>query len=566
MANPWDKPTTQGNPWDKPAPDGDAQTPDLTANPGGQGTYKMTGADGKTVGIPYGNVVAAHAQGYALDPADEERFIKDYSAAQPQGPGVLKTIGTGVENFSKGVVKGAMSTDANISDLVSKIPGVGDWLTRPMIGGKSSTQARADEHTAAEPHGIMQHIGKGTEQAGEFFVPGLGEDAMASKIPTLLEGATEVAPNLMKVGKIGLSAVGSGIVNKAQGGDFSTGAIMGGAGEGGAQGLKAIAAPLAETALGVRATDRIPEINLDEAAAKRSPGAAILAETTGVRPGTIASQSFKKVGTLTDTLDDAAREAEGPAYMGPARETAQSWNESALRRNEPSAINKTGNIVDQVSEWSGAPGVGNKVPIPDQVSPYQMLTLRRGMGDVPRSWNPATTTDFSSRAAKAVYGDLGDEVSRTVPGADELDNRISSLMPVAKRAGAADLNNGVTQRVLGRFARPTGALVGAGIGGTAGYEHDGLRGALLGGAAGLVAPEVFASPTTLMAGARAADSPAMARIVPAVSGAVPSMIRQIMPTPTPFSSPDYSYQDQNVFPANASTGEKALSWPVLQRQ
>lgn len=566
MAAPWEKyappaaDAPAAGPWDNYAP---ASAQDFTANPGGQGTYKMTGADGKQVGIPYGNVVSAHAQGYKLDPSDEARFTKDYAAAQPAGPGVMKTIGSGALNFGKGAIKGALSTVANTDDMVSKIPYIGNWLTTPLTGNESSEQARANEHAKATPHGTMQKIGKGAEQAGEFFVPGLGEDAVASKIPTLLEGATEAAPKLMKLGKIGVTAVGSGLVNKAQGGGFTSGAVMGGLGDSAAQGIKAMASPLAETALGVRATDRIPEINLDEAAAKRSPGQAILAETTGVRPGSIANQSFKKIGALTDTLDDAAREAEGPAYMGPARETAHSWNDSALRRNEPSAIKKTGNVIDQVSEWSGVPGEGNRTPIPSEVTPYQMLTLRRGMGDVPRSWNPATTTDFSSRAAKAVYRDLGDEVSRTVPGADELDNRISSLMPVARRAGATDLNAGVTQRIFGRLARPTGALAGAAIGGDMGYQKDGLRGAVLGGVAGLIAPEIFSSPTTLMMAARAADSPALAHIVPAVSAAVPSVIRAATPTPSPFSTPDMTYQDQEVFPADPATGVKALRWPTL---
>jgi len=45
-------------------------------------------------------------------------------------------------------------------------------------------------------------------------------------------------------------------------------------------------------------------------------------------------------------------------------------------------------------------------------------------------------------------------------------------------------------------------LMGAGMGGAAGYREGGLPGAALGGAAGLIVPEILSSPASQMAGAK----------------------------------------------------------------
>ncbi len=148
--------------------------------------------------------------------------------------------------------------------------------------------------------------------------------------------------------------------------------------------------------------------------------------------------------------------------------------------------------------------------IPQHVSSDEALGLRRGVDALMDSWNPNNKRALSDSAVMAVRKAMNDELSKSVPDFDALNLKISNLLPVAQRAGATDLNAGVMQRVMGKLARPTGALVGTIAGGTAGYKEDGVRGALLGGAVGAIAPEIATSPTTLMAGARIANSAAPA--------------------------------------------------------
>jgi hypothetical protein len=84
---------------------------------------------------------------------------------------------------------------------------------------------------------------------------------------------------------------------------------------------------------------------------------------------------------------------------------------------------------------------------------------------------------------------------------------MSSLAPIIDRAGMASRRPGITQGVLDRFGRPTGALAPMLGGAYAGSHAGGVPGALIGGFAGAVAPHVVASPTIQMFGARTLASP-----------------------------------------------------------
>jgi hypothetical protein len=79
------------------------------------------------------------------------------------------------------------------------------------------------------------------------------------------------------------------------------------------------------------------------------------------------------------------------------------------------------------------------------------------------------------------------------------------LIPGRQQAARRAAGAGITQRIAGRVAAHTGALTLGGLAGTAGYREGGLPGAVAAGAAGLVGPELLASPTGQMAAARLAQ-------------------------------------------------------------
>lgn len=418
--------------------------------------------------------------------------------AEEKPVSTAQAIGSGLKDFGKGILEGGLHTISSADDFATKhLP---TWMTTPI--GQAATPENSARATAyakdlSTPTNTMQRVGSGVEQAGEFLVPGAAEDAAAGMI-------AKGAPKLAKAGRYGLKALGSGLVNKTQGGSFTGGAAMGAAGEGIAQGLKAMAPATAEAALGVRAADR---------AAGRTPGQGILDETTGVKPGDIANQALSKVSGYTGDLENNAVNSTIPTDLQPGRDVASSFLKTAVKRNNPATIKEVGQLGTLLDERPSSGAIPRFVPADEA------LALRRGVDDLHGSWSPNAVRDFSDRAVGATRTALNGELEQSIPGFRELNGKISTLLPVANRAGAADLNAGVLQRVIGKAARPTGALVGSIAGGTAGYKADGVRGGILGGLTGLVAPEIATSPTTLMRVARGLNSPYLRDLfMPAATG------------------------------------------------
>jgi hypothetical protein len=97
---------------------------------------------------------------------------------------------------------------------------------------------------------------------------------------------------------------------------------------------------------------------------------------------------------------------------------------------------------------------------------------------------------------------LDKELDRTVPGALGLNQRISSLIPVAQRAESVSRNAPTLQRAAQRFGAHTGALTLGAAGAYEGKREGGIPGAIAGGLTGVLAPELIASPEGQIALAR----------------------------------------------------------------
>lgn len=405
----------------------------------------------------------------------------------------------------KGLVKGALSTAANLGKyMILGTPEQGAAAVAPLA-------------KAAVPANTAQALGKGAEQAAEFLVPsGLEEHVgalIASKFPLLSKTAATLLahpePEMNAAGKIMLQALSSGVVNKAQGGSFTQGAVGGAAAGAAGEAAKVVAPIVAETAMGVRATDR---------AYGRTPGQFIIDNTSGVRPGSVAAQAVANVAQNTADLEKAAVNSPIAVNLQPARDKAADLLRTAAKQNNPSTIREVGQIGSQLD-------ARGTVPIPQYVSADEGLALRRGVDDLQGSWNPNLKRTLSDQAITKTRNALNDELEQAIPGFRDYNAALSTGIPVADRAGAVDLNAGILQRVIGRLAKPTGALIGAGVGGGAGYKENGLEGALIGGGVGLFAPEVLSSPTTLMAGARALNSPALQAGLTMAQGAAQQSIK-----------------------------------------
>lgn len=414
-------------------------------------------------------------------------------AEAQQEPSMLSRIGNFAGDVGKGLGESAISLMSTGDNAIRKIPHVGEFLTTP-ITGTPADKAIQHTHELATPANRTQTVSKGIGDAAQFMIPGGAEDTAARMLP----GAAQAA------GRIGLSALSAGGVNAAQGGGFGTGAAAGAAGGALGAGLKAAAPKLAEAALGITKTDR---------AFGKTPGNAILNETRGIRPETIAESGQTRLNELTPQLERAAAASSTPADLAPARNVIADAANKASLQNAGTLHGQIQGLGDTLSKRfdTGA-------PIPQQVSPSDLLNLKRGFSEEHLGrWNPETHS-ATIGAGRNAYRAMDAELDRTVPEAAGLNQRISSLIPVARRAESVSRGAPTLQRALGRFGAHTGALTLGGVGGMAGYREGGVPGAVAGGLTGVLAPELIASPEGQMAIARTLNK--LKNLRPAVGAAL----------------------------------------------
>ena len=439
------------------------------------------------------------------DGAQPTHFVEDRQGAPPPPkppartapPSLGSRFLSGAEDFGKGVLKGGLNTVNGVSGMIHQLPlGIGEKL----VPASGLTAAKM----YAQPSSTTQAVGKGAEQAAEFLVPGIGEEGAGLK---LAEHAPQLGRMAAPIARMGVQALGSGAINKMQGGSFGAGAAAGAVGSGIGEAMRAAAPALAETALRVRGNDRLYG---------RTVGDAILNDTRGIRPGTIAKSAQSKISELTPEVEQKAAQASQsgatgslmPAKIGVAQTMANHINNYA-----PDSAAELEPLENRLAVHSRTGALLN----PDQ-PPSELLRMKRGLNsDFIQNWKPDQPPGLRS-SAKTAYGNLADAFHAAAPGTKELDQRISSLIPVTKRAEAADNAAGLVQRTAGRIGAHTGAL-SLGIGGAYAGKHEaGLPGAIAGGAIGILAPEMLSSPEGQMIMARVLKGAAPRYITPFMKG------------------------------------------------
>jgi hypothetical protein len=458
---------------------------------------------------------AISSQPAAQSGVDYEALAKQAGAIDSQPPASTQAAQPtpnpyvqGAEDVAKGAGKGLLNTVSGVSGALNKLPWIGKYLA-PSEGIQAM-------HQMATPTDTAQKVGYYGEQGAEFLTP-LGEEDAGLAAARYLPWLGKAAP---VAGRLAVNALATGGINKLQGGDFTTGAAMG-AGSGLlGEGIRAVAPKIAESALGITQRMRSPT---------KTIGQAVLDETSGITPGAIASSAGQKISALTDQLNNLAGASQNMASLKPALDVLTQAQTVARARNSGPMLNKINAVMDQLTT-----DIQSGATIPQgpnaAVSASKILDLKRGVGDLVNSWAPQDQKGIQP-IIKRVYGALNSELADAVPGAADLNQKISSLIPAATRARVLSGSAPLLQKVAGRAAAHTGALAGAGIGSALGYQKGGAEGAVLGGAAGLIAPELLASPTAQMATARVAQKAPAA--LPFLKGLALQAARTGQPAPQP---------------------------------
>lgn len=404
---------------------------------------------------------------------------------------------------------------------VNAIQGIGQTLAHPidtLTSGMSEQRAKVpgDLSKGNYNDAFIHGVGGTIPILGPMYARGL--DAATANDP--VEGGKALADvaSLKAVPKI-YGAVSKGLGKATQ----------------------APAEPIAEHALGVRNVDR---------RFSRNPGKAIINETEGFRPSTVAASADAQIGDLSKQVDHAAARATSsgtmsnldPAvkHLGGVADQAASLNstltprgiapmQSYLTEAGPGFRGKTTPAPPTITQQPGTVLGPNGKPVMNTVitpstkppmidrlqTPTDLLGMKRQFGKDYVDFKKHEVPDPVNEAAKGAYHALDSELDRTVPAAENLNGRISNLMPVARRAGDKALNAGPIPQILGRFTTPTGALVGAATGAAQGYSHFGVPGAIAGGLGGLGVPALIASPTAQMIAARTLNATGKAMQSPA---------------------------------------------------
>lgn len=440
---------------------------------------------------PYATIAKPLPQQASADPYSNMSSNTGDAAVGPPTLSGLKSLGTGA-------LKGIDSSISSADEFARKhLPA---FFTNTGMGFGKPQDLEAQK-SAQKPSNDIESLGKGVEQAGEFMLPGLGE-----------EKAGAAAGKFAPLAKVGYNALTTGAINKAQGGDFGIGAATGAGGSAIGQGFAAMAPKLAESAIGITKADR---------GFSKNPGSAIINDTKGIRPSTIERTSQGKIDELSPQIESAAQASPNTANLQPARDVVAGAQGKAVARNAAGTHGQLQPMSDFLSHRfdTGA-------SIPSQVNPSELLDLRRGFNDEFGHWNPDTLPGVSGTGRQA-YHALTDEFHRAVPGTEELDSRISNLIPVVKRAESTDRGAPLIQRTAGRVAAHTGALAGAGFGAAEGRREGGLPGMIVGGTAGLLAPELLATPEGRMIAARTMANPTGRAVIGApIKGAALQMNRK----------------------------------------
>lgn len=407
----------------------------------------------------------------------------------PPPPSLYQRAGQAMQDFGTGSLKGLGNTVSGISSAIHAIPGIG-----PKIIPNEGLSAFK---TITRPEGTAQKLGYGAEQAAEFLLPGPAEEKAGALAAEHLPSVAKIAA---PAARIGVQALDTGLLNKAQGGTFKGGLAAGAGGGVAGEAMRAAAPALAESALGISKRMR---------GYGKTPGVAALEETRGIRPATIERTAGSRLGELTKNIEGMAQSHKGTVSLRPALNTIDREMQRAIRENDQAGYNQLHNIREALTtEFS----TGS--PIPRDVPAAQALDLKRGMRkQFISNWNPEVLSGTRATAARS-SGAVDKELDSALgPDFAANNQRISSLIPVAERAESEGRNAGLLQNMRHRVAAHTGALTGAIGGGLYGYQKGGPEKAVEYGLAGIALPELIASPEAGMAAARTLHSPVTPRIL-----------------------------------------------------
>jgi hypothetical protein len=374
-------------------------------------------------GLPPGAIVRpiqqARVSASAPPPAPKPTFTQRHP--------ILSFLGSALEGAEKGA--------ENTLGLYQPIPK--DYASRsklykffhPIIPGISDL--------LQPPQGPAEKAGYFGEQAAEYMSPA-GEEEIGAKL----------LAKYPRLGKLIMEALRSGAISGLQGTGFVPGVVAGGLGSAAGEGLAAVGGKIGAKAAGVT------EKQLKYGA---RPEDEIL-HLKGVRPSTVRKAAQEKALQLTKQMESMLSAHSGTVDLTPAKQAVQDALDKAARQHDFTTIEHLTRLFDQVTS------------LPDAASAREALDYKRGLKELSAFHQTGQVTAPAKAAARSAYHAIDAELDKTAPEINELNERIQSLLTIAKPRGSGKMGLGkyLLPAIAARLAAPgIGELAAAGLTGAA---------------------------------------------------------------------------------------------------
>lgn len=467
--------------------------------------------------------------GQFIDVAKSEGVdLTPFVVQQPQQD---KQGTTGLGGVAVGVAKGAGSTLTGLEKLggklLSPVEKGADYLAEKITGKQSAGSIlRTPEQIDAtmqnlKPVGTAEKIGFGTEQLGEFFIPGSKTAQVEKLIATKGTGALpELTKLLSKIPKIGENApkVAEKLVNIgakaiAQGGEAATVIAAQTGGDAGAVKTAALTGALFPVIGGVigktnilgGAANKLEEISLrltpKEKATLQKQGKDIvefisnnkITGTPEVRFGKIDSIYDDMEKKVTSVIDDSKFTTKKNKLIEEIKTLPSLYeNEPLLMGEVQSLVNRYGNLLSKTSKEDIAGGAINK--------------FKR---ELYKDSFSKTSGEVTNQAKAELADFFKTKLDSAIPGLDKLNNEYSKIIIARKLLGKA-----VGRPQVGKL---TGIIAG-GLAGTAiGGPMAGATGAVIGPA---VAEQALGTATKSYLGAGLKNLSSLVDKIPSTNGMI----------------------------------------------
>lgn len=336
------------------------------------------------------------------------------------------TLGENVKDFAKGFGKGVFNTVQGAAEVGNEV--FGD-IAQKIVGGQKNELKKMPEELTT-PSNTAQKLGFGTEQVGEFFVPG----GVISKAATKGEKVAKITQEAVKLGGVS-SAQNSNV--KDAGVDALVALGLGVVGAGATKAVKPLKEVLSEKVPG-RMLNSIIKPGVNDFNFGKDPGKAVVKE--GIT-GKSLEDLFKKISEKKREIGSQISAEVKNIKPGTTIDLSTIFSKiddkitSATENGEPALVSRLQSIKDGLTKtYKNTEGklveTGKKNLV---VTPEEAWKIKQDIGKATKWTNQAFDAE-ANQARVEIYKGIANELEKLSPSMKPLNKRYANMLTAQKSA------------------------------------------------------------------------------------------------------------------------------------